>query len=448
VKGTRSICVALTGLTFGSVAAQEAPPSQGIQQNRFAAEIGYGQSDNLLRVIGDGLRSDFRYLGIDAGLLRDQARLRGTLTAEVQLRKYDVTIRDEDDEVIGSVDGTLAVDVVPQRFTWNTEAHLGQGRTDPFLIQGPTNRQQIAVYATGPRLALPLGPQTQLQMGATIAERSFEDSPTLDSVNHGVNLALYRAVGPTGQFGLEFSNQDIEFDVTDDGYEFDRVFIAYLKQLASGSVNLRVGDGVVDIGEESRSTSAMLFDWRREIGTRSRFTMLAARQITEAGELFSVGILGNASGIFDLSNRLATFDTNDARLQDIVLTVDPFQRSSISVGFDLLSTTRILSFAFQASEDRFETDDTFDSDALSFAVRLRQRLNTRWSLELDGNLVRREFLTRDQEDDDVIGRFDVIRDFRGRARLNLRIEHNSRDNFQNPFDENVFVASLIYDFIS
>src|SRR5690606_10615189 len=126
----------VTGLAMGLALQMQA----AAQEPRVGVRVGYAHSDNVGRASAGEVRSSVPVLGVTFNMGRDSQRLNGALVGDLEYRRYS-NAEDllDDDEVLGSVDGRLAVDLVPERVAWDFEQSAGQVRTDPFAGSTPQN---------------------------------------------------------------------------------------------------------------------------------------------------------------------------------------------------------------------------------------------------------------------------------------------------------------------
>ena len=131
-----SVCVALCIVASLALAQEEPSTPEGY------IEIGLGQTDNLGRN-ADELQSDIGRLAVGFAGRTDRRRLRGAVAGDIEYRKYGAEeLLDDDDEVLGSVDGVLELHAVPDRVQWDFRVGYGQVRIDALGAMGPSNRQR------------------------------------------------------------------------------------------------------------------------------------------------------------------------------------------------------------------------------------------------------------------------------------------------------------------
>src|SRR5690606_38238585 len=118
--------------------------------------IGAGHTSNLF-LDDRELRSDIEMLGVGLVAGKASSRWRGVIATDLEFRRYDAEIIEDNDELLGSLDGRLEIELVPERFVWIFEQNSGQSRTNPLAPVGPDNRERTDVFSTGPRWAFPVG---------------------------------------------------------------------------------------------------------------------------------------------------------------------------------------------------------------------------------------------------------------------------------------------------
>jgi hypothetical protein len=428
----------------GATAQQQPAPAPS---PRFGIELGYGQSDNVERSVSQ-VRSDVEILGLDFATGRESRRVSGALVGDIDWRVYtEQSAVSTDDEVVGSVDGTLALDIVPRRFGWIFAQNFGQTRTNPLLATGPDNRERVAVWSTGPRINVPLGERNTVAVEAIRSERRFGDSELIDSTVSAVRAEAFHALTTASRIGIDVSKQETDFDSDQmQGYDFQTFAVAYERTFASGGVNIRLGRGKVTIGDDSTPTSLANFEWNRDVGARSRLRAWANRELTDAGQLFSAGSVPGLGAADSLGGSIGGFGINDARLRDVIVTASPVERTGVGTAIDVVGTRTNASLSLGLSEDRFETDQSLDNDGSFWQLALSRRLNPRWNVQLNFQDQRRDFVALDDDSEDFFSTMSVARQLGTRASVALSLRRNSRESDFDSFDEDEYIVSWRYDF--
>ena len=421
---------------------------QGLAQDvGLGVNVGYGQTDNIGRNAASERDSAFQTLGFDFDLTRDSRRLNGALGGGVDLLRYsEKGIIDDDREVLGSLDGRLAIGIVPERFNWDFAGNFGQMRTNPLAGISPTNREHVTIFSTGPRVDLPLGGRSTLRLSGEVAERTYEVSDSLDSRTTSVQLSLFRAISPVSNLGISFDHSENDFvSLPDDqDYEFDNVYLTYSKDFASGGIQAAVGSGEVTIGTESSSSAVMSFGWDRALGARSHLSISAGRDFADAGELFRNGGVPGLGGAGSLGG---IGGINDARWYDVVLTPNPLERTTLGAAFTVTGERTDMSVSFGVAEERYEVNADLDNDGAYINFSLSREFNPRWSGGVQLRGWRQNFGRLSQDDDNFYIQARVTRELGSRASIEFAYEYNTRDSETNPFDQNVYTINFSYQIV-
>lgn len=441
----RAFAVALASACSVTVVAQE---NSGELETYVGIEAGYGQSDNLTREQDGGAGSGFGSVGLDFDLASERRRFSGELGGTLRLRSYraeGVVTDEEDDELVGSLDGSSVVDLVTDRFAWSFSGSSGQARTNPRGVSNPRNRERVRVFSTGPRLQLPVGDRTSIEVTGSVSERGYEESETFDSRLSRVNFGVYRSLTSVSQVGLELARTDVDYDVGFREYEFESANLSYEREFATGSVAMRLGSGKVrSAGQDSGSRPFVSMSWSRDVGARSALSLWARRELTDPGSVFSSG--GSGGNQDSLSDLLGGQDgggrLNDARLRDVVLGADAVERSSAGVTLSLDGRRTGMSFSAGASEDDFEGDEAFNNEGWFAEVQLSREFNPVWQGTVRLRAIEQEFVLVSDSNEDFLGEATLTRDIGRRTRIELRLERNSRSSGPGTSDEDVYLVSF------
>lgn len=406
-------------------------------------EIGIGHTDNLNRDANE-LESDIGVLGVGFAGRTDRRWLRAGLAADVEYRRYHA---DEDDnEVLGSVDGELELHMVPDRVQWDFSVAYGQARIDPLGAVGPANRQYATSFSTGPQLALPLGGRTILQIGGSVSDQSFEVTEDLDGRSMDARLGLERRINPVTQLTLALEGVEIEYDLDDQTHDIATLSLEYRRELASGEAFASIGRGEVKINnEEAEPVTVGQIVWNRAVGARSRFEICAGREITDAGSAFTdAGVAIGCPGT--LSSLASVARTTDNREQGTVSTQNPFVRAGGSLSYQMDGALGHFRATFSMAQDRFEDDSTYDNDSTIFEISGWRDFAHHWRAELAARLWIQDYIELDDKNEDQFVRFSLSRLLSRGMRLTLSYEQNRRDSGVGPFDAHDYFLTFGRDF--
>ena len=407
-------------------------------------ELGIGQTDNLNRN-AEEIESDIGRLAVGFAGSSDRRWLRAALAGDVEYRKYEASGLEDDDEVLGSVDGELELHAVREMVQWDFGVGYGQVRIDPLGAVGPANRQTTVSFSTGPQINLPLGERSFLQFGATLSDQDFDVTRDLDGRQTTARLGLGRRLDPVTQLTLALEASETEYDLDAPTYDIATLSLEYQRELASGEAFLSVGRGRLEIGDESEPTTVAQLVWKRAVGTRSRIEICAGREITDAGNLFAgAGVAIGCPG--DLGSLANVARTTSNREQEVISTTNPFVRSGGSLSFEVDGRRSSLRATFSMAQDRFEGDSTFDNDSTIFEVSGSRDFARHWQAELSARLWIQDFNDLGDENEDRVIRFSLSRLLARGMRLTLSFEQNRRVGGLGEFDANDYFLSFGREF--
>lgn len=376
----RSVLVALlAAINCGPTLAQQtsapssasSPPEE--KEREVSVWLGRAGSDNLSRT-SPATRGSYSAIGTLLDLGYRASRIDSHLSTNLELRQYsDDTI---DDEPVGTIDGFLRTDLVSERLSWQFQENYAQSQTDAFLAAGPYNRESLNVFSTGPQLDLPLGDRTRLSVGATHSARRYGDSESLDNDARVYELGLFRQTSRTIRFGLALTTNEIEYDLPSvPAYDIDRMSLRYERTFASGGVSIDIGTNELDVLGVATDEPLLNFEWSRELATRSRLRISAARQFSDAG--------GNLRA--DMSQAPPGSETS------VLLTSSPFEQESLFAAYSLAGTRTSLELSAGTSEESYVGDASLNNDNTTTRISVQRTVTPRLSLGADVTRIEREF---------------------------------------------------------
>lgn len=423
-----------------ALAQQEPSGSEG------KIELGLGRTDNLNRD-DDELQSDIGRLAVGYAGRTDRRWLRAALFGDIEYRKYGAEeLSDDDDEVLGSVDGMLELHAMPDRVQWDTHVSYGQVRIDVVRAIGPSNRQHTSSFSTGPRIALPLGQRTVLQIGGAISGQRFEETRDLDSRSTVARLGLERRVDPITRLTLALEGRETEYDLDAQSHEIATLSLEYSRELASGEALASVGRGRVEIdGDDSDPLTVGRLVWKRAVGARSHFEICAGQEITDAGSAFAnAGVAAGCPG--DLGSLSSVARTANNREQGSVPTTNPLVRAGGSLSFEVDGKLGNFRATFSLARDRFEEDSTYDSDSTIVEVTGSRDFAQHWRATVAARLSVQDYIDTDDENEDRFVRVSLSRLLARSTRLTLSFEQNRRVGGVGPFEANEYFLTFGRDF--
>jgi hypothetical protein len=344
------------------------------QRKDLAVWYGHVESDNLERTAAGGDGS-YESIGLLLGLGHTSTRLEASIDADLEYRRYSLDTLDN--ETVGTLSAAADVAIVQDRFSWTFRDDYGQGITDPFVGLGPGNREKINVIGTGPRLALPLGARTSVEIRGTYSRRRFDESSQIDNDSVLSELGLYRQISRTARIGLVASWNDVEYvDVIAPEYRIDRLGLRYEKELATGRVLADVGTNEITAGPFQSDEPLYNFVWTRSLTARSELSIRAARELTDAGGALASGLGPGIEG---------------ESFTDVVVTPNPFEQQRFGVSYVLTMSRTVVSADISSWKDEYIGNPTLDNDSTTLHASFVRTISPRLTFGIGFDEVDRDF---------------------------------------------------------
>lgn len=404
------------GQTAGKAGSAEEPAPP-----HLVIGVGGARSDNILRTTDN--TENGTYLGptLDFGLSRDAPRLAATLDGNLEHRRYDVD--GIPSELYGTLDASVELRAVPDRFSWFFGDNYGQASGDPFQIDNPVNREHINAASTGPRLRLPLGTRTQLRLDGTSSRRSFESSSAFDNDARTVLLGISRALTARSEFLVTASRRHTEYSALPaKDSDVDNIYAGYQSRLSSGSASLELGTSRLDSTTHTASTPYIDVRWQRNVGSRSRINLAASSQLIDAvEELLNSSLSG----------------TSVEQLSSILISADVYKSSSAGLTYTMQFPRASLRMGGQLYRNGYETEHSLDNDLRQVRFELNRILTSQLDVGIAAYDDRREFTGSGQTDEDKVVQLSLTKRFGSRFSVLVAYQRDSRDsNSGISFDEN------------
>jgi hypothetical protein len=280
--------------TFGSVCAlvgvMGIGPAwgQGTEPVDWSATLGVDYSDNILRTVDNEESTTTAYAGFRINTRMARPRYEASLTSDMSYHEY--LDSDLKGEVVGGLDGLLNIGIIPERFLWVTEDHFGQVAADTRAADTPVNRQNINVFSTGPRISLPIGGRTDVQLDGTYSDVYYEDAEDADSTRTRGALSLIRSLTDATSLSLSASTERVELDVDApaiDSYDVEEYFVGYNVTGARTTLNVNLGYNRLDDGIGTYGGTLIRLDLTRKVATRSSIAFQLGREYSDSADVFT-----------------------------------------------------------------------------------------------------------------------------------------------------------------
>ena len=397
---------------------------------RLSVRVGAATTDNLGRgPAADAQSETFLTTGIDIGFLRETSRARAYADGTIDYFAYNS--EEFSNETGGAIDTGLDLHVVPETLSWEFSERVDHARRDPFTPVGPGNFERINVFATGPRLVIPLGASSSFRLDGQYAERHYQESESLDGPIRAVSLQFARDLSQFQQLALVATGQEIDFDdPRSRPYEIQHTYLAYERRTAAeGLLALSAGTSRLRSEDETRSEPYFQMEWTRDITPRSALSFHGGRRLESPTDYFD-------------SATLDSYDTGG--VDDSLLSADPHVDTDARLTYTLTRPRAVFRATRELSRERYE-DRTFPEREVSESA---VGVDYRFTPLLLGTIL----LAGSREDFDVRG---TAKEERARASLQRRLgrswegslsfEYNSRDyDIGSSYHERRYILSIAW----
>jgi hypothetical protein len=388
-------------------------PAQGTraQSLTYGADVGIGESDNVTLVDTNKVTQTMAIADLDFDL-KDQSR-RFDVDAKGNFSYLDYLQNAYSNQLLGRFDGKADVAIIPQSVTWVLTESFGQAQIDPFVATVPTNLQNINYVATGPDVALRLGPTVFLDLSARYAKSTYQTDP-FDSNVINASAALGRALSAQSSISINGSFERALFENTDVNTDFNRtsVYAHYEIQGARTNLTANLGATKVDQGSESFTGPNAKLQLSRKLSSASTLTFTIGRDITDGSTAFANLQSGAIGGIV----------TGAA-----VVTQNNYTVTYGSLAWDYTRNRTTIGVSGTWEKDSYDGLPLLDVTRGSAEFRIERRLTSVLTGQLLGRLYRNDYAnTNFSETDGVVGAALAFHAGRG-LEIKLRYDHSTRN---------------------
>ena len=407
---------------LGLVVAIATGQSAGAATLDYTAGVSAVYSNNIDRQPSDGLDE----LIVSPALGFDFSSEGGKFEGEARgdIRYLDYTKNTFGNETLAAFGGSGVFTLRPDTLTWTVEDNFGQIVTDPFMAITPGNREDINFFTTGPDLTLRLGGANSVSLGGRFSDESYETTPS-DNQQYTGYLGLGRALRSGRNVSLNASTTRVEFDqmATNSNYDVNSAFVKF--ESATSRSDLVVDLGATQLHDNGMKNSNALVNiaYTRTLSGASSLALTASSRFNETGQAFRA-TQGDASVV--------------QGTQDVIAGGDPFRHKGASADYRFLDERFDFGVGGRWSDDDYETNNTFDRRIYGASVRAGYTLNARSNLLFTGTVTRTDFVTTNQEDDDVGATLEFSQQLGRSVSVIFGVSHFSRDSnvATTNYDEN------------
>jgi len=442
-------CLCSMLMHMSIVCAQEEQVAQGPLPPHLNLSIGYGENDNLGRD-RTGVRTDITTIGAAFSAGVDHRHLDAAIIGDLEQRRYGSSDVINDHETIGSVDGTLSLNPIPEIFFWDFQYNYGQARTDPLAPIGPMNREASRIATTGPRFRIPVGQRSRIDLSAQRSDRSYDRSNRLDGNVDAASVRFTRSLDAVTSLSFSLGDRNIEYDNTPQVYENQSVTVGYMRRFSSGGIEASLGRGKLDYGGSSDPAAIWTVAWDRGIATRSRLRLWTSRDYTDAGDVFSRGGLPATQEVTLEDGAIGSdaLGANDNRLIGVILTDQPSLRTTTGARLALVGRRTNIGVSIEAAENDYGANHALNRDLQVMSLSLAREFSALWTLRFSIRASEEQFKVADTKNADRRGTLGITRSVGRNSRLAIDFRRNRRVEGLGPYHENVCLVSFRHDWRS
>ena len=380
----------------------------------WEARAAFSRSDNISRSHANEMEGSVVSAGLRLNYERVSRGLDFNIDGDIEFRRYMDDIFDDD--TLGFLNANLDLKFVEDVLTWKFENSFAHTKFDPFAPETPQNRERVNVMATGPELAVRIGPSVSLGASARLGRNIFSETNADNDSLRGL-VFLEKALSRSRRVSLNVSANRVGFDNDGTTRDFDRqaVFVGFSSRNAHGSVAINIGYNQLD---RSRQTNAggryVNIAVVRQLSNRVRFDLNAGEALTYTGDLLSQPATG--------------FTLSAAETRRFAGFADPLEIRHAGVGLRY-GTERGQLAVLLSGRDVFSlTSSRLNRDALQAHLSAGRSLGPDFRTDLSVFFRKTRFDADQRNDEDVISSLSVGYSLSRSLAVELRIEYFGRSS--------------------
>jgi hypothetical protein len=352
-----------------------ATPTFGETLN-YGVGLGVGRSDNVLRTANNTESAYFGIAGLEVDLEQKTRSLTTLVKGDVQYVKYYTDSYGS--ELVGRLDGTMQLSIVPERIEWLIQDNFGVSEIDQFGGDALSNLQNVNYFTTGPRLSARVGQQVYLQLDGRYSMVDFENS-ALDSNRIEGEFAVGFDLSAASRLSLVATSEDIRFgdSVATEGNTRRSGQLRY--SLKGARTVFGLGTGAIWSSQGTDHVSAPLFrvDISRKVSSALKISLTASSTLTDGGNSF----------------REQTLDSvGRSRTSPAITSAETFEQRFLRMGWTL-ERSRSLATGFASyTRDAYESSPLLNVKRLELYGSVSRRLSPVMTLKLSASAIRSDFL--------------------------------------------------------
>jgi hypothetical protein len=402
------LSIAIVSIVLSAPAAQAQMSSSGSVAETpgvrapiltYGIDAGVGESDNVTLVQTDKVSQTIATADVDFAV-KERTRLLD-VNAKGDFSYLDYLQNAFSSQLIGRMDGSAKVAIVPDRLSWVLQDNFGQAAIDPYTAVTPTNMENVNYVSTGPELSMRLGAVNFINLSARYARAQYETSPYNSNRALG-SLGVGRDVSAGASVSLGADFERVMFENTVVNSDFDRTsgFGRYELHGARTDFVADVGASRVSqsgtaaaaadasspatTGQPPSSTNGGLVKVQlsRKLSAAATLTLTAGRELTDASSSFStlqsgsVGTIGNGGNI---GTAPAAQTSNN------------YTSNHASVGWQYLRNRTTIAVTARWEKDTYPSQSVLDVNRPGADFNIQRQLTRALSAQLLGRFYKTDY---------------------------------------------------------
>jgi hypothetical protein len=345
-------------------------PVRSGPQLDFSVLGGASWSDNIDRVPVDEERGMIASAGVKLRYLQQTRRIDADVDFDAMYEKFQDGAFEDD--VVGGLNATLNVGIVPERFQWSFADNFGQAQTDPFGAANPANQENINYFSTGPDLLLQFATTTQLRLAGRVSEVDYENTEA-DNRRTSGSLTLSHQLSGASTLSLVGESNRIDFD-DDVAPTYSRYAGFGRYRLQSTRTELLVDAGYTKLDTVTGGSGGALarLELTRRMSSAASLALTLGTEFSDASD-----VLRSSQALFGPSRNLS----------NVVAASDPFENRYAIVSFDYFRNRTGFGVRMQRRRELYETATSIDRELTTwnayFSRQLSPRLDARVYVDLE-----------------------------------------------------------------
>lgn len=368
----RMVATATVGasLAYSNAFSQEvAPGAARAQALGVGLSAGGTWSDNVLLAPTDEASGGLAQVGMNLFYNQKAVRLRSNVDLNAAYQHY---LDDEfSDHVVGGVDGTMVLGIVPERIEWFFKDNFGQTTVDSFRGETPDNRENVNYFTTGPTLTSRLGQSNSVSLSGRYSRTDYEITD-LQGDRYNASLALLRQLSAASIVSLNASGERLRYDGSNGETDYKRYEGYGRYEIESPRTNLGLDLGYTALRSaalKSQSNPLVRLSLGRRVSPSSTLSVKVATEFSDSGN--SLRAAQGQGGV-----RL--------RPESVLATAEAFERRAASLGWDFNRNRTTLGLNGEYVRELYVTTGSSDRTLSHYGAYFGRQLTEALRFRLDG----------------------------------------------------------------